>query len=80
MSRAGYTSLAPSKGNHFPLSPFVEYLGTVDAAEREPFKERVQAEVDKLVAAALPVRAAVVPYAEVGALCGGPVPGVCRCA
>lgn len=34
--------------------PFVEYIGTVPAAERPALMERLQAEVDRLVAASVP--------------------------
>jgi Ser-tRNA(Ala) deacylase AlaX len=32
--RAGRTDLKPGKGYHFPTSPYVEYIGAVDAKDR----------------------------------------------
>jgi Ser-tRNA(Ala) deacylase AlaX len=32
--RAGRTDLKPGKGYHFPTSPYVEYIGAVDAKEK----------------------------------------------
>ena len=36
MSRAGRTDLKPSKGYHFATGAYVEYIGGVEANDREP--------------------------------------------
>ena len=52
----------------------MEYDGKVPPEEVEPLRARLQAEVDAALRAGGAVRAAVLPYAEAAAACGGALP------
>ena len=39
MTMAGRTDLKPGKGYHFATSSYVEYIGAVDAKDRDPLVE-----------------------------------------
>eukprot|EP01102_Stenamoeba_stenopodia_P005023 TRINITY_DN15524_c0_g1_i1.p1 TRINITY_DN15524_c0_g1~~TRINITY_DN15524_c0_g1_i1.p1 ORF type:complete len:288 (+),score=64.36 TRINITY_DN15524_c0_g1_i1:50-865(+) len=45
----GQTQLVPGKGYHFPAGPFVEYIGSIDAKERETVRKNLELEINKLV-------------------------------
>eukprot|EP00771_Trimastix_marina_P002955 gnl/Trimastix_PCT/4131.p2 GENE.gnl/Trimastix_PCT/4131~~gnl/Trimastix_PCT/4131.p2 ORF type:complete len:264 (-),score=92.69 gnl/Trimastix_PCT/4131:50-841(-) len=62
-------ALLPTKGYHFPNSPFVEYAGKIPAAEREPLIARLQEEVDRLVGAETPFTVRHIDPAELEARC-----------
>ena len=51
--------LRPTVGYHFPDRPSVSYAGRVPAAEAEELIEKLQAEVDRLVAEAAPTSVSV---------------------
>ncbi len=48
MIQAGY-DFEPSKGYHFPDSPYVEYKGSIPPEEREEAKLKLEAELETLV-------------------------------
>jgi len=55
MKAAGRTDLEPSKGYHFSKGAYVEYIGTVEAADREPLTELLNKEISALVTGATDV-------------------------
>merc|ERR1712093_139775 len=74
---AGYTDLKPAKGYHFEDGSYVEYIGNIDSKERAAAKVKIQEELNKLIAADLPVTVArgvprIVAYGDdAGCPCGG---------
>jgi len=62
MARAG-CSLRPTKGYHFSPGSYVEYEGKLDASDRDTLLPKVQAEIEELIAAAIPTE--VVPQQPV---------------
>lgn len=73
-----YPSLKPSKANHFPDSPCVEYVGTIPAEERAGVQEKLQVEMDALRQSGMKITVVVdendvrsVFYGDFGGKCGG---------
>jgi Ser-tRNA(Ala) deacylase AlaX len=69
MERVGYP-LKAGKGSHTPDMTFVEYVGTIDNAEMETARLKLQAMVDTVIGEARSVSAVVVPYDQLQAKCG----------
>lgn len=68
MQRIGQTAIIPTKGNHFPDSPYVEYAGAVDDANG--IMDALNAELVRLIAEDAPVVVRSVPRAELVSVCG----------
>ena len=67
---SGHKELVPTKGCHFPHSSFVEYKGSIPAADREGFKQDVERHVNSLVQQAIPTYVQEVSAVEAARLCG----------
>jgi Ser-tRNA(Ala) deacylase AlaX len=50
---AGFTQLKPAKGYHFSDGPYVEYSGALDAADKDSFVDRVNAQLQQIIAAGI---------------------------
>jgi len=61
--------LEPGKGYHFPDSPYVEYIGTLDEALKEKIQKQLEEAVNKIVEADLPVEVRIVEHGQLAALC-----------
>ncbi len=59
----------PTKGYHFPDSPYVEYEGQIPPEERESVIHQLQASVDQLIAENSKVEDRLVPLAELDRYC-----------
>lgn len=55
VAAAGY-NFPTSKGNHRPGESFVEYIGKIEAKEKEELLKKTQIECDRLVAEAIPTK------------------------
>merc|ERR1711964_957959 len=55
VQRAGYTDLTYAKSYMFPVGSYVEYNGNIEVSARAEAKEKIQAELDKLIAENLSV-------------------------
>jgi Ser-tRNA(Ala) deacylase AlaX len=53
---AGFTQLKPAKGYHFSDGPYVEYTGSLDAADKDSFVDKVNAELQQIIAAGISTR------------------------
>jgi len=62
--------LVPGKGFHFPTSPYVEYEGTIEAAQRAKVVEQLQQELNKVIAQDLPVKVQWTEYNKIKDLIG----------
>ncbi|KAK9289151.1 hypothetical protein L1049_017624 [Liquidambar formosana] len=74
MRNVGLVHLEPGKGYHFPDGPFVEYKGTVPQNELQGKQKDLELEANALISRGGKVSAAVLPYEEASALCGGCLP------
>ncbi|XP_021650730.2 uncharacterized protein LOC110642856 isoform X2 [Hevea brasiliensis] len=70
----GLGHLEPAKAYHFPDGPFVEYKGTVPQNELQNKQKELEVEANELISTGGIVSAAVLPYEEASALCGGYLP------
>ncbi|XP_052206336.1 uncharacterized protein LOC127810819 isoform X2 [Diospyros lotus] len=70
----GLGYLEPGKGYHFPDGPYVEYKGAVPQSEVQSKRKELELEANKLISKGGKVSAAVLPYEEASALCGGCLP------
>lgn len=73
MDNLGYV-LKPGKAYHFPEGAYVEYSGAMSEQDREDLRIQLQFEVDKLIAAALPVHVKIVTYDELKIVADGHIP------
>jgi hypothetical protein len=62
--------LGAGKGNHAPLSSYVEYSGTLSDADRDALPSRLQKIVDSMIAADYPVTTKMVEYSQIEQCCG----------
>ncbi|KAG8658824.1 alanine--tRNA ligase isoform X2 [Manihot esculenta] len=70
----GLGYLQPGKAYHFPDGPFVEYKGTVPQNELQTKQKELEVEANALISTGGKVSAAILPYEEASALCGGHLP------
>lgn len=49
MTRAGRTDLKPSKGYHFDVGAYVEYVGEVDAKDRESLVAKINEIANQII-------------------------------
>merc|ERR1711964_61442 len=54
-TNAGYGYLEPVKGYHFEDGSYVEYVGNIESKDRAAAKEKIQQELDALIACDLKV-------------------------
>lgn len=72
MASLGLTALTPTKGYHFPDSPYVEYEGKLSEDQKQDLAARLTARLAELVAAGIVTEVRSVAKHEVASLCGGP--------
>jgi Ser-tRNA(Ala) deacylase AlaX len=76
---AGFTQLKPAKGYHFSDGPYVEYSGCLNAADKDSFVDRVNAQLQQIIAAGICTRTStdavsglrIVSVADCECPCGG---------
>ena len=56
MKAAGREDLIAGKGYHWPTGAYVEYIGAVDAEDREPLAAKLNGLLETMVAANTPVK------------------------
>ncbi len=59
----------PSKGYHFPDSPYVEYVGAFDAANKDALTQQIETEVKQLIEQNIPLKVTVTDSGEATKLC-----------
>lgn len=64
MERIGYV-MEPTKGYHFPNSPYVEYAGDIPAEKRQEICRLAEAEANQLIQTGGEVKIQTVPLTEV---------------
>jgi alanyl-tRNA synthetase len=62
--------LGAGKGNHAPLSSYVEYSGALSDTDRDALATRIQQKVDAMIAANYPVTTRMVEYSQIEQCCG----------
>jgi hypothetical protein len=78
--RCGQTQLQPSKGYHFPVGAYVEYIGVVDNSVKDKLPQLLTEAANAIIKEKLekdasdPVWSKILPYDEAGKVLQGGVP------
>ncbi len=78
--RCGQTQLQPSKGYHFPVGAYVEYIGVVDNSVKDKLPQQLTEAANAIIKEMLekdasdPVWSKILPYDEAGKVLQGGVP------